>query len=68
MKEASKCLGGMKSVLHNRALGMIAKRRLYEEVVVPSALYGPETWNVWESERNKLHVFEMVSEEYGRGN
>ncbi len=58
VKEASKCMGGMKSVLHNRALGMNAKR-LYEGVVVPTVLYGAETWNVWEAERNRLDVFEM---------
>ena len=33
-KEASKCMGGMKRVTSNRALGMSAKRRLYEGVVV----------------------------------
>ncbi len=38
---------------------MNAKRRLYEGVVVPTAQYGPETWNVRESERNRLDVFEM---------
>ncbi len=59
MKEASKCMGGMKSVLGNRALGMNAKRRLYEGIVAPTALYGAETWNVGESERNRLDVFEM---------
>ncbi len=46
-------------MLHNRALGMNAKRRLYEGVVAPTALYGAETWNVRESERNRLDVFEM---------
>ena len=59
VKEASKCMGGMKSVLSNRALGMNAKRRLYEGVVVPTAMYGAETWNVREAERNRLDVFEM---------
>ncbi len=48
-----------KSVLHNRTLGMNAKRKLYEGVVVPKALFGAETWNVRESERNRLDVFEM---------
>ncbi len=38
---------------------MNAKRRLYEGVVVPTALYGAETWNVRESERSNLDVFEM---------
>ncbi len=40
VKEVSKCMGGLKSVLGNRALGMNAKRRLYEGVVVSTALYG----------------------------
>ena len=30
VKEASKCMGGLKSVMSNRTLGMAAKRRLYE--------------------------------------
>ncbi len=59
VKEASKCLGGMRSVLRNRALGMNAKRGLYERVLVPTALYGAETWNVRESEKKRLYVFEM---------
>ncbi len=58
VKEASKYMGGMKIVLHNRAWGMNAKRRLYEGVV-PTKLYGAETWNVKESTRNRLDVFEM---------
>ncbi len=46
-------------MLHNRAVGMNAKRRLYDWVVVPVALYGAETWKVRESERNWLDEFEM---------
>ncbi len=56
VKEISKCMGGMKSVSCCRVLGMNAKRRLYEVVVVPTALYGAETWNVRESKRNKSKV------------
>ena len=59
VKEASKCLGGMKSVMRNRYLGMEAKRRLYEGVIVPTALYGAETWNVKEEDRYRLNVMEM---------
>ncbi len=40
VKEASKCISGMKSVLRNRAPGMRATRRLYEGVGVPTAVYG----------------------------
>ncbi len=38
---------------------MNAKRRLYEGVIVPTALYGVETWNLKKDERNKLDVMEM---------
>ncbi len=57
VQEASKCMGGMKSVLHNRALGMNAQRTLYEGLVVPTALYGVETWNMRKAKRNRLDVF-----------
>ena len=59
VKEASKCMGGMKKVMSNRTLGMSAKRRLYEGVVVPTALYGAEAWNMKEADRRRLDVFEM---------
>ena len=32
--------GALKSVLRNRRLRMKAKKRLYERVIVPTALYG----------------------------
>ncbi len=57
VKEESKCMGGIKSVLHNIALGMNIKRRLYEGLV-PTTLYGAETWNVRESQK-RLDIFEM---------
>ncbi len=38
---------------------MNVKRKLYEGVVDPTALYGADTRNVRESERNRLDVFEM---------
>ncbi len=43
-----------------RSLGMNAKRRLYEGVVVnlPTALYGTETWNMGAAERRRLNVME----------
>ncbi len=46
VKEAIKCLGGIKSVMNNRALRMTAKRRLNEEVVASTVLYETETWNM----------------------
>ncbi len=38
---------------------MNAKRRLYEGVVFPSVLYGADTWNVREAERNRFYVIEV---------
>ncbi len=42
-----------------KSLGISAKRRLYEGVVVPTALYGTETWNMGAAERKRLNVMEM---------
>ncbi len=39
-----------------RSLGMSAKRRLYEGVMVPTALYGTRTWNVGVAKRRRLNV------------
>ncbi|KAK7882210.1 hypothetical protein WMY93_028384 [Mugilogobius chulae] len=59
MNEVRKIWGGMKRVFECRSLGMDAKRRLYEGVVVPAALYGAETWSLKVAEKRKLNVMEM---------
>ncbi len=59
MNEVGKVCGGMKRVLKCRSLGMNAKRRLYEGVVVSAALYVAETWNMGAGERRRLNVMEM---------
>ena len=51
--------GMLNSVVKCRSLGVGAKRRLYEGVVVPTVLYGAETWNMRVEERRKLNVLEM---------
>ena len=43
----------------NRALGIKAKKCLYEGVIVPSALYGVEAWGIRSAERRKVNVLEM---------
>ncbi len=58
MNEVGKVCGGMKRVFKCRSLGMSAKGRLYEGVVVPSALYGTETWKMGTAERRQ-NVMEM---------
>ena len=40
MNEGCKVLGALKGVMKNRGLGMNVKKVLYEEVVVPTVLYG----------------------------
>ena len=59
MNEVGKVWGGMNRVFKCRSLGMNAKRRLYEGIVVPTALYGAETWNMRAAERRRLNVMEM---------
>ncbi len=51
--------GGKKRVFKCRSLRMSAKRRLYEGVVVPTVLYGAETWNMGAKERGRLNVMEV---------
>ena len=46
MNEGYRAWGVQKSVLSNRGLGIKAKKCLYEEVIVPTALYGAETWSM----------------------
>ena len=58
-------LGALKGVMKNRGLGMNVKKVLYEKVVVPTVMYGSESWGMKVYERQKLNVFEMKClEEY----
>ena len=49
----------MKSVPSNRGLGIKPNKCLYEEVIVPTALYGAEAWGMRSAERRKVNVLEM---------
>ena len=51
--------GGMNSLFRSRSIGMNVKRRLYEGIVVPTGLYGAETWNLGAAEKRRLNVTEM---------
>ena len=57
--EARKVAGAMKRLWRNEGMGMEAKKVLYEGVVVPTVLYGSETWGLREAESRKLGVLEM---------
>ena len=52
-------MGSNESVLCNRGLGIKAKKCLYERVIVPTALYGAETWGMKSADRRKVNVLEM---------
>ena len=59
VNEGCKVLGALKGVMKNRRLGMNVKKVLYEKVVVPTVMYGSESWGMKVTERQKLNVFEM---------
>ena len=58
MNEGYRAWGAQKSVLSNRGLGIKAKKRLYEGVIVPMALNGAAAWGVRSAERRKVNVLE----------
>ena len=47
------------SLAMNGELGIKAKKCLYEGVIVPTALYGAEAWDMRSAERRKVNVLEM---------
>ena len=51
VNEGCKVLGALKGVMKNRGLGMIVKIVLYEKVVVPTVMYGSESWGMKVNER-----------------
>ena len=59
LNEGCKVLGALKGVMKNRGLRMNAKKVLYEKVVLPTVMYGSESWGMKVTKRKKLNVFEM---------
>ena len=59
MNDGYRAWGALKSVLSNRRLGIKATKCLYEEVIVPTALYGAGEWGMRSAERRKVNVLEM---------
>ena len=53
VNEGCKVLGALEGVMKNRGLGMNVKK------VVPTVMYGSESWGMKVTERQKLIVFEM---------
>ena len=59
MNERYRAWGALKSMLSNRGLGIMAKKCLYEGVILPTALYGAKAWSMRSSERRKVNVLEV---------
>ena len=59
MNEGYRAWGALKGVLSNRGLGIKAKKRLYEGVIAPTALYGADAWRIRSAELRKVNVLEM---------
>lgn len=59
VNEGAKVLGAVNRVVKGRSVNLDVKKCLYERVIVPTVLYGAETWGMREDERKKLNVFEM---------
>lgn len=59
VNEVQKVLGGMKKMFSYRSLGMDVKRRLYEGIAVPTALYREQMWTIGARERKRLNETEM---------
>ena len=59
MNERYRAWGALKSVLSNRGLVIKAKKCLYEGVIVPTALYGTDSWGMRSAERRTVNVLEM---------
>ena len=59
MNEGYRAWGALKSAMSNRVLGIKAKKRLYDGVIVPTALYEAEAWGMRSAERRNANFIEM---------
>ena len=46
MNKGCKVLGALKEAIKNRGIQMNVKKALYEKVVVPTVMYGSESWGM----------------------
>ena len=49
----------MKSIWREKEVGMRVKKGLYESIVVPTVMYGGESWGLRKKENNGLNVMEI---------
>merc|ERR1712074_391147 len=57
--EGMRTFGAIKRVWSARSATLNVKRELYERIVVPTVIYGSESWGMKVEERGKLDVAEM---------
>ena len=51
--------GAMKSIWREKEVGMRVKKGLYESIIVPTVMYGGESWGLRKKEERRLNVMEM---------
>ena len=59
VNEGAKVSGAMNRIWKARSLSINVKRMMYERIVVPTVLYGAETWSLNVREKKRLNVMEM---------
>ena len=60
MNDEYRAWEALKSVLSNRGFAIKAKKcLLYVGIIVPTALYGAEAWDMRSAEIRKVYVLEM---------
>ena len=58
--EGRKLGGRMPKLWRENTISREVKRELYERVVVPTMVYGSETWSLSAQEKRKIEAFEMM--------
>ena len=58
--EGRKVWGTMANLWKENMISRELKREVYERVVIPTMVYGSETWSLSAQERRKIEVFEMM--------
>ena len=56
---AGKVMGGLASLWKCRGMSIESKMCMWESIVVPTVMYGSESWVLSAEERNRLNVFDM---------